>query len=56
MLFFYFFLSILLIFPIDILGKDFSKHLKEESEGEFRYNIKRKLESDNYIIIKFNEN
>ena len=55
MLLLYFFLSILLIFPIDILGKDFSKYLKEEPEGDFRYNIKRKLESDNYMIVKYKE-
>lgn len=51
----YFFLSILLTFPIDILGKNISKHLKEEPGGEFRYNIKRKLERDNYVIVKFYE-
>ena len=49
----YFFLTILLIFPIDILGKNVSKHLKEEPGREFRYNIKRKLELDNYMIVKY---
>jgi hypothetical protein len=46
-------LSLFLVFPINILGENLSNHLRKESWEDFGYNIQRKLENDNYIIIKY---
>ena len=48
-------LSLFLVFPINILGENLSNHLRKESGEDFGYNIQRKLENDNYIIIKYNQ-
>ena len=48
-------LSLFLVFPINILGENLSNHLRKESWEDFGYNIQRKLENDNYIIIKHNQ-
>ena len=48
-------LSLFLVFPINILGENLSNHLRKESGEDFGYNIQRKLENDNYIIIKYKE-
>ena len=48
-------LSLFLVFPINILGENLSNHLRKESWEDFGYNIQRKLENDNYIIIKYNQ-
>ena len=49
-------LSLFLVFPINILGENLSNHLRKESWEDFGYNIQRKLQNDNYIIIKYNQN
>ena len=46
-------LSLLLVFPVNILGENISKDLKKEPGGKFGYNIQRKLENENYISLKF---
>ena len=48
-------LSLFLVFPINVLGENLSNHLRKESGEDFGYNIQRKLENDNYIIIKYNQ-
>ena len=45
-------LSLLLVFPNNALGENLSKDLG----GTLEYNIKRKLEEENYILIIYKEN
>ena len=59
----YIVLSLLLLFPIKILGENASNHLMKEPGGKFRYNTQRKLEEEDgdenegegYISITFGE-
>ena len=48
-------LLLFLVFPINILGENLSNHLRKDPGGNFRNNIQRKLQEDNYIIFKYND-
>ena len=54
----YIILSLLLLFPINVLGEKASNDSMKDPEGKFGYKNQRKLEdeNENYISIIFGQN
>ena len=48
-------LSLFRVFPVGVLAENLSNNLRKKPGKNFGYNIQRKLQTDNYMIIKYNQ-